>query len=99
MDISVDIIVGSIGILIANTGAYFAFKASVENKINQLIEVSKENKAEIDLLKIADKEHIRESHVNQKEIMHTMAEISTSIAVMKRDLDVIGTLTEVFKNK
>jgi len=76
-------------------GGYYTFKGIVETSMSQIKDELKDQRNDIDDLKKADIEHIKESNQNQKEILKMISEINTNVAVMNNGLNVLNVLGDI----
>jgi len=80
-------LVGMAGMLIAGAGVFYTLKGSVEANILQIKELLGKHDREIESLQKADIEHTRLANQNQQEIINKMSEISTGVALLKKDME------------
>lgn len=82
--------------LILMAGGYYTFKGIVESSMSQIKDELKAQKNDIEELKKADVEHIKELNSNQKELLKMISEINTNVAVTNNSLNVLNVLAEIF---
>lgn len=82
--------------LVMMAGGYYTFKGIVETFMTQIKDELKAQKTDIEELKRADIEHIKELNSNQKELLKMISEINTNVAVTNNSLNVLNVLAEIF---
>ena len=99
MHIDISLVISVVGFFIScvmMAGGYYTFKGIVETSMTTIKEELKDQRDDIEELKKADIDHIKEINAMQKEILKMISEINTNVAVTNKSLDVLNVISDIF---